>query len=227
MIRNFQRHCKEALVQRGQLNIPNIKKPVVLLAIGTLIYLLIAGMIAPGNKPGLYFETEGGLVTILTASFLALAGIFSGMAFLMSRERKGFFKYFWLLAMLGFVFLSLDELNGFNEVYGRMLRSEVGVPPEGFRRWNDIIVVLYGVVGVFVMSGFLPELFRYPKVMQLMGIAFLFYFIHTFIDTTIESSTDLSTIIEESAKVFSSEYLAIAMFVAMLGMKAAKNLKVG
>ncbi len=75
------------------------------------------------------------------------------------------------------------------------------------------------------MAGFLPEILRYPRVMEMMGIAFLFYFIHTFVDSTQEPRTDLSAIIEESAKVFCAEYLAISMFVAILGMKAAANLR--
>jgi hypothetical protein len=226
MIPAFQRHYKEALSQRGQLTVPNLKIPLILLDIWTLVYLSIAVMIAPENNPGRYFIKEGGMVTTLSAIFLALASIFSGISFKLSRERKGLLKFFWLLTTVGFAFLFLDELIGFHEMTGRYLDPAIGIP-EGFRKWDDIVVILYGVVALFVMAGFLPEIFRYPRVMELMGMAFLFYFIHTLVDSISVPRTDLSAIIEESAKVFCAEYLAISMFVAQLGIKAAGKIKRG
>ena len=197
MIQMFQRNFKEALAQRSQVTLPKLRKPIGLFAIGTVIYLSIAVMIAPENQPGRYFLKEGGMVTTLSAIFLALASICAGVSFNVSRARTDFLRFFWLLATI----------------------------PEGFRKWDDIIVILYGIVALFLMAGFLPEILRYPRVMEMMGIAFLFYFIHTFVDSTQEPRTDLSAIIEVSAKVFCAEYLAISMFVAILGMKAAANLR--
>lgn len=224
MIQMFQRNFKEALAQRSQVTLPKLRKPIGLFAIGTVIYLSIAVMIAPENQPGRYFLKEGGMVTTLSAIFLALASICAGVSFNLSRARTDFLRFFWLLATMGFAFLFLDELIGFHEMTGRFLDPAVGIP-EGFRKWDDIIVILYGIVALFLMAGFLPEILRYPRVMEMMGIAFLFYFIHTFVDSTQEPRTDLSAIIEESAKVFCAEYLAISMFVAILGMKAAANLR--
>ena len=224
MIQMFQRNYREALAHRKQVTLPSLVKPLLTLFVATLVYLAIAVMIAPENQPGRYFLKEGGMVTTLSAIFLALASIFSGVAFNLLRGRTDFLRYFWLLATVGFAFLFLDELIGFHEMTGRWLDPAVGVP-EGFRKWDDIVVILYGVVALFVMAGFLPEIFRYPKVMEMMGVAFLFYFIHTFVDSTQEPRTDISAIIEESAKVFCAEYLAISMFVAILGIKAAAHLK--
>ncbi len=223
MIHMFRREFNEALAQRAHVTLPELKKPIAFLAIGTLIYLSIAVMIAPEDQKGRYFIQEGGMVTTLSAIFLALASIFSGVCFNLSRTRTDLFRYFWLLTTMGFAFLFLDELLRFHEMTGRYLDPAVGVP-EGFRRWDDIVVILYGVVALFIMAGFLPELFRYPRVVEMMGMAFLFYFIHTLVDSTQEPRTDLSAIIEESAKVFCAEYLAISMFVASLGMKAAAKL---
>ncbi len=224
MIQLFQRNYKKALAQRAQVTLPKLRKPIALLTIGTVVFLVIAVMIAPENHPGRYFKKEGGMATTLSAIFLALASIFSGVSFNLSRARTDFLKFFWLLAAVGFAFLFLDELIGFHEMTGRFLAPAVEVP-EGFRNWNDIVVILYGIVALFVMAGFLPEIFRYPKVMEMMGVAFLFYFIHTLVDSTQEPRTDISAIIEESAKVFCGEYLAISMFVAILGKKAATNIQ--
>jgi len=224
MITMFQRRYREALAQRSQVTLPNLIKPLVLLAIGTLVYLGIAVMIAPENQPGRNFIREGGMVTTLSAIFLALASVFSGISIKLLRERKDLLRFFWLLATASFAFLFLDELIGFHEMTGRYLDPAVGVP-EGFRRWDDIVVIIYGIIALFVMAGFLPEIFRYPRVMELMGVAFLFYFIHTLVDSISVPRTDLSAIIEESAKVFCAEYLAISMFVAMLGIKEAQKLQ--
>ena len=224
MIQAFQRNIKEALAQRGQIPLPNLMKPIALLAIGTIAYLSIAVIIAPENQPGRYFIKEGSMVTTLSAIFLALASVFSGVSFNLSRSRTDFLRFFWLLATVGFAFLFLDELIGFHEMAGSYLDPAIGIP-EGFRNWNDVVVILYGIIAVFLMAGFLPEIFRYPKVMEMMGIAFLFYFIHTLVDSTQEPRTDISAIIEESAKVFCGEYLAISMFTALLGIKAAAKLQ--
>jgi hypothetical protein len=220
----FKSSYREALSQRAQLPALNLTKPLVLLAIATLVYLGIAVLIAPADQPGRYFIREGGMVTTLSAIFLALASIFSGISFKLSRKRKDIFKLFWLLATVGFAFLFLDELIGFHEMTGRYLDPTVGVP-EGFRRWDDIVVIIYGIIALIFMAGFLPEIFRYPRVMEMMGLAFLFYFIHTLVDSISVPRTDQSAILEESAKVFCAEYLAIAMFVAQLGIKAAGKIK--
>jgi len=220
MLKILKQNYRDALSQRAQVPSPNLKKPIALFTIGTIIYLAIAVMIAPENHPGRYFMKEGGMVTTLSAILLALASIFSGISFNLLRGRTDFLRFFWLLSAVGFAFLFLDELIGFHEMIGRSLDPAVGVP-EGFRGWNDIVVILYGFVALFVMAGFLPELFRYPKVMELMGLAFMFYFIHTLVDSTQEPRTDMSAIIEESAKIFCGEYLAISMLVAILGIKSA------
>ncbi len=223
MIQVFQRHYREALGQRRQVAATNLKKPLVFLAIGTVAFLALAVVMAPPDKPSsYYFYKDGYMVTYLSAGFLGLASIFSGVCFNLSRTRTDFLRFFWLVAAAGFAFLFLDELFEFHEMADRWLAT-VSVP-EGFRHWNDIAVILYGVVAFLIMAGFLPELFRYPRVVEMMGMAFLFYFIHTLVDSTQEPRTDLSAIIEESAKVFCAEYLAISMFVASLGMKAAAKL---
>lgn len=224
MISMFKSSCREALSQRAQLTAPDLTKPLVLLAVATLVYLGIAVLIAPADQPGRYFIKEGGMVTTLSAIFLALASIFAGISFKLSRKRKNLLRFFWLLSAVGFAFLFLDELIGFHEMTGRYLDPTVGVP-EGFRRWDDIVVIIYGIIALIFMAGFLPEIFRYPRVMEMMGVAFIFYFIHTLVDSISVPRTDLSAIIEESAKVFCVEYLAIAMFVAQVGIKAAAKLE--
>ncbi|GJL80302.1 MAG: hypothetical protein NPINA01_32910 [Nitrospinaceae bacterium] len=224
MISAFQQNIKNALAHRKQIAIPTFGKYLIAIALGTIALLAVAVVIAPENEPERYFVREGGMVTYISAVFLGLAAIFSGVCFKLSRGRTDFLRFFWLLTVVGFTFLFLDELLRFHESTGRWMTPSVDVP-EGFRRWDDIIVILYGIVAVIAMAGFLPEILRYPRVAEMMAAAFTFYFIHTLIDATQEPRTTLSAILEESAKVFCAEYLAISMFIALLGIKAAAKLK--
>ena len=150
MIQIFKHNFQEALAQRSKVILPNLTKPLVLLTIGTIIFLAIAVVIAPENKPGRYFYKEGYMVSYLSAIFLALASIFSGVAFNLSRMRTDFLRFFWLVAAIGFAYLFLDELIGFHETAGERL-NPIAAIPEGFRHWDDIVVMLYGVVALFVL----------------------------------------------------------------------------
>ena len=220
----FKENYTAAINHRRQLTHPGFKKQLFVLALFTIALLAIAVVIAPENEPERYFVREGGLVTYMSAVFLALACLFAGVSFNLSKARSDYLRFFWLLAVLSFGFLFLDELLRFHETVGRWMTPSMDVP-EGFRRWDDIIVIVYGIGALLGMALFLPEILRYPKVAEMMVVAFSFYFIHTLIDATQEPRTTISAILEESAKVFCAEYLAISMFLAILGIKAAANLK--
>ena len=92
-----------------------------------------------------------------------------------------------------------------------------------FRNWNDAVVIVYGVIALFVIAGFVPEIIRYRGVAEIMAIAFVFYVMHTLIDSLADPETPLSMIIEDATKLFASSYLALCMFVAVLGMISAAN----
>jgi len=80
-------------------------------------------------------------------------------------------------------------------------------------------VIFYGLAALLIMAGFLPEILRFPWVIETLSIAFFFYFIHTLIDSTQYLPYPISTILEESSKVFCNEFLALSMLTAFLGIK--------
>jgi len=57
----------------------------------------------------------------------------------------------------------------------------------------------------------------YPKFIEVLAIAFIFYTIHTAIDSLIIDRTRQSLILEETCKLFSSVNFASAMFIGLLG----------
>ena len=226
MFLKFLSNLRASIAFRKQIVIPGFRKQILFLMLGTVVYLAIAVLIAPENQPERYFVQEGGMVTYISAFMLAVASYLAGVSFNLSRSRTELWKYFWLLATLGFAFLFLDELLRFHEFTGRWISKSTEVP-EGFRRWDDIIVILYGFGAVIFMGSFLPEVFRFPKVAEMMAVAFLFYFLHTFIDSTFEPRTTMSAILEESAKVYCAEFLAISMYIAKLGIQTSSGMMKG
>ena len=88
----------------------------------------------------------------------------------------------------------------------------------GGRRWNDIIVLLYGIVALSIALVLLPDILRYKMLLELFVIAFIFYAIHTLIDSTQDPRTTVSAILEESAKLFCCTFLALGTFIGFLGI---------
>ena len=100
----------------------------------------------------------------------------------------------------------LDDMDGFG-----------GGLAAYFRNWNDVVVILYGVVVLPPAIYFLPAVLRYARIPEILCVAFGFYCLHTFIDATAEPSTTMTTIIEETAKLFCAASLALAFFVGLIG----------
>lgn len=187
------------------------------------IYIYIAICIAPAHDPELHFDDEEGAITALSAIFLALASGFATVCLLLERNPIQGSRLFWFLTAFAFLFLSLDELLEFHEKLGDFIfRSAVG-PVKIFRNWNDVIVIAYGVVSIFAFAYFLPIILRLPRFMELLIFGFAFYAIHTIVDST-QKRTSLSIILEESAKLFSSTFFAMAMLFAVFAVTAGKTI---
>ena len=120
---------------------------------------------------------------------------------------------------LVFGFFALDEMFQAHERVGKFITNTFIGPPHFFRSWNDIIVIGYGVAGIIAVIFFLPEILKYPRFAKILLAAFLFYCLHTFIDSTIEPKTTLSVVIEESAKLLCVMCLALSSLAEWLRLK--------
>ena len=87
------------------------------------------------------------------------------------------------------------------------------------RKWDDMVLILYGLAALPLAIHFLPSALRRPRVVEFLALATLFYAIHTLIDAVVEPRTTLSVMCEESAKLFCAAFLALAMLAGLLGLQ--------
>ena len=192
-----------------------------LVVLGVSVYILAAIQLAPDYYPERHFNEERGLITALSAIFLAMASSLAGASFLLGFRKSRGLGLFWGLAAVSFFFLALDELLGFHEKLGDMMKNAIGSPLI-FRNWNDVVIIIYGVAAVFILLYFLPAMIRLPAFFKMMVLAFGFFVIHTLIDST-QVRTMYSIVFEESAKLFSSAFFAMAMLYGLLAVVEEKG----
>ncbi|TKB48163.1 hypothetical protein FCL40_13620 [Ferrimonas sediminicola] len=217
MDNNFSDRLREAVAYRKQTRLPNVNLIISFVSLSTLAYIVLALFAIPsGTLPDYHFVNEGGAITALSAIYLAMASSFSMGALAVTIRAKDSNVWPWVIMTLGFGVLALDELLQFHERFGSVLGQymESGM----FRNWNDVIVILYGVVALLIVASILPSLIRCKMLPELFVIGFVFYGIHTFIDATQEPRTVVSAIFEESAKLLCVLFLALGSFVGFLGI---------
>lgn len=177
----------------------------------TIVFIVI-GILAHPNESEIdyHFYSERGLVTGLSAFFLAAASAFAVATSVSIPRKKEAPRWPWLLMTVGFMFLSLDETVQFHERLGSYLgdRLDSGL----FRNWNDVIVLTYGAIALPILFNLFPAIKHFPLTMKLLGVAFVLYALHTGIDSTQLPPTPVSRILEESAKLLCGAMLALSMF---------------
>jgi len=214
----FTEKIKESLDYRKNIVVPNFVYITIFLTIFTLLYIFASIVIIPKNGPQNFnFINERGTITVMSAIFLISAGAFSLSSAIVNLKYKDKCKWFWVILFFAFMFLGFDELLQFHERAGRIIHNIIE-PPSIFRSWNDIIVIMYGPIALMGIFFLFPLGVRYPMVMEFFLMAFIFYFIHTFIDSTFQPRTVSSTIFEESFKLLSGEFLALGSFMGLLGL---------
>jgi len=215
---NAYRHgMSEALAER-RLQAPPVIAPFVALVLLFAVFIIAVGLyIAPDHRPDRHFD-EQGLVTYASALFMAATSGFAFLCFLLRMPARDRGRWLWLLIWLGFLYFSVDEVLEFHErLDWTIAESPIG-PAETFRNWNDVVVISYGLVGALVMLSFLPEILRYRRVPELLGLGFGCYALHTLIDSVVVNDTPTSRMIEESAKLFSGAFFSLAVFAALLAI---------
>ncbi len=215
MIKNFRDKLHEAIIYRKQTNLPKINLIITSAIIFTLAYILLAIFDTPTGEPYEYNFVERGAITALSAILLAMACSFSLGTLVVNVRVKDPRIWLWVVMALGFAILALDELLEFHERFGSIIEQYVnsGI----FRKWNDVIVILYVVIILSIIALFLPSIILYRMLLELFVVAFMFYGIHTLIDSTQEPITTISVIFEESAKLFCVLFLALGTSIGFLG----------
>jgi hypothetical protein len=169
-----------------------------------------------GTRYSFHFYLDTGAITILSSSFLTIASFLSFFSFLLSSSENKRLRLFFLIMSITLIYLVLDELFLFHETIGDNLDKtgflKIIFQKTAIRRWNDLIIILYGVLALPVMLFFTPIVIKIPYILEFFILAFLCYAAHTTIDSVVEPATTPSYIIEESAKLFSSAFLVLGLY---------------
>jgi hypothetical protein len=216
----YLQSLRTALVARRQVPAPSLARVTWPFAVALLGVVLLAYVLSPADDVDFHFREEDGIVTTLSAISLSMASAFAGVAFLFERKPGFGLRAWWLLTCLAFFFFACDELLRFHEQMGTLLRQDVlGRPQHFFRNWNDVIVILYGVVALPFALHFAPRVLGIPLHAELLVIGFLAYAFHTAVDVLPHGDGVIgrfmasipSSIPEESGKLFASAFFANAM----------------
>ncbi|MCP4182151.1 MAG: hypothetical protein GY761_02375 [Hyphomicrobiales bacterium] len=195
--------------------IPKIFTSSLLLTIifGLLVSATIIGVsiaFAPADRPFFHFG-EDGIVTAFSSVFLAMSGALAMVVFYLRRHDGLIPGLFWFCTMSALIFLSLDELLKFHERGGQLLQDEVINVYHLFRSWDDLIVIVYGVVAVVAAFIFRREITHNRSFTALLTMGFGFYILHTAIDSLISRSYLWKDIPEEGAKVTCGLFILLAV----------------
>lgn len=190
------------------------------LAVITFVVSFLVVAIMLGADDDRYAEfREGHSVGVLAAllhgmtAALAWASLLAGWQ--QGRPRS---TGLWALLSLGFLFFGLDEMLQFHERAGNALNDGVGGAP-GFRNWNDVVVLLYGVAGVAFVVRFRREILRLPWFAEMLFLGFVFYGLSSGIDSVFAGGA-LKNVPDESAKLLAAAFFSLAGWAALLAIIA-------
>ncbi|MBE7381147.1 MAG: hypothetical protein F6J95_007030 [Leptolyngbya sp. SIO1E4] len=179
---------------------------------------------------------ESGFITLLsTFQLLAIAWLSDKIFQARTAQRKGSLwrnkSIVWQIISLGFVFLAADEFLSIHEVTDLFIHDIFNLQETGLTdRIDDLIVALYGVVGIGVLVAYRDELKPYKKVFPLFTYGFLLLFIMVGLDTltnekdllkALLNSNQIDTIytwlihLEDSLKIFAEAYFMMAFYAIL------------
>ncbi len=212
---------RESLARRRKADFPDVGRFTMVLILAVAAYIVLSLLLVPtGSSRELNFVSERGSVTALSGVFLGAGAACAFLSFFIQYGRRAHDQGLWLLVTAALGFLALDELLMFHERVDSLLGERASTLPvlAAFRNLNDVVVIAYGIVAVPFLVCLFPALLRYPKLAEVFAVAFSFYLLHTLIDSTQEPPTTYSIIAEESAKLFSTAFLAFGSFIGTVGI---------
>jgi hypothetical protein len=213
----FLDKLRNAYQEREQIALPSISRFMLFVNILLVVLIILILYIAPREDIDYHFREEKGAITALSAIFLAIGSGLAGSSFFILEKELKSRKVFWLVSMVALVFFAWDELMQEHEKMGQWIRDYWLGSSQIFRNWNDVVVIIYGIIALIFFVYFLPTTLSYPKFVEILAVAFIFYILHTAIDSLTIERTSASVILEETCKLFSSAYFASAMFIGLLG----------
>jgi hypothetical protein len=178
---------------------------------GTLV--IIAVLIWHGarahDNPAWHFG-EAHLGTYYSGALLVVNAVLS---LAISRRLAGHpLAKFWLVAFVGFLFLTFDELALLHEGADKWLHAHLGWDPEDpfTDHIDDAIVILYGLIALVWAFRYRDTLLRLRWATRLLVLAFA-----AFVGTEALDVLDLGKTCEESLKLVSEALIVTGLFAAL------------
>ena len=140
--------------------------------------LVLAVLIPYGHlhhqDPG-YFMREGKTITHLSAVQLGAIGLLSLLILKQRWPISGKSSLLWLAIGAGFIFLTVDDLVQFHENLDKWIHHWVGRKPNNITtRLDDVIILLYGIIGAGIMWINRAELKNYRALLPYLVWGFVF-----------------------------------------------------
>ena len=203
---------------------------------GLLGLSVLLGWILQAEPDALF--AEGGVVTFLSAGHLILTGwLLYRVAKVRSAAKA---SRIWSLMALGFIYLAFDETLKLHEGIDDAAHYLLGWEPTDLTdRLDDMIVGLYGLLGLGLMAFYRNELKQYKSSLWFLFVGMLFLYLMVALDTLINRDNLLILVLEtnqisraipwlevceEASKIISEAFLVIAAYEAL---RVARRITLG
>lgn len=160
------------------------------------------------------FISDNGLNTYFSSFLLCSASVFMFATYTSESIRGSDNNWNWLVLSIAFAFLSIDEIFQVHEQIGSYLTNAAW--PSPFSNWTDLMPMVYGIVAIPMLWIMMPKLLHIRSLPELLAVAFLFYLAHTLADALVRHNSEFTHVTEESLKLFSSTYLALAGYASLI-----------
>lgn len=177
------------------------------------------------------FTRNEGSITILSTAILSVASLLAYVCFFINPTADRRQRIFFLIIGLALTFLALDEAINLHEQVGKAIDTVQSMRKIATKlhisTWNDIILVMYGIIALPLLVYFLPVTLQIPCIPEYFLAALLCFAIHISIDFIADPPTPLSYVFEESMKVYISTFLALGLFSGLAFLIKTKKKKIG
>jgi hypothetical protein len=178
---------------------------------GTLVVIAILvwhGVHGHGNPAWHFYEARAG--TYYSGILLVAS---AGLSLAIARRLAGrALARFWLVAGVGFLFLTADELTLIHEGVDKWIHARLGWPADDpiTDHIDDAIMVLYGIVALVWAFRYRETLLRLRWATRLLSTAFVAFLVMESLDVV-----DVSKTLEEAVKVMSEALIVVGLFAAL------------
>ncbi|MCP3978630.1 MAG: hypothetical protein GY716_04755 [bacterium] len=172
------------------------------------IFISYLVWIGPSERPHHYF-TEGSPVDWISSTFLMTSALLAWCVWFIDRGAPFRERIVWGACAVGLATIALDERFQFHErLDSDWLEPWLG-DPTWIKSWNDLTVALYFLVAVALAAVVLPTILRVRGFREFLGLGFVFFAIHNYIDMSFEHSS-IKTETEESFKLLAGASFVLA-----------------